>query len=1006
MIYNIWDYFMIRTPTIPFYYLEEYRSSNKDIYEFISENKYLDNFFKNALLISSKSLYYSYINKPEKGKKYRNLCQGLLKYFIRASSRPTPYGSFANVSIGEFGQNTKIEKEYEIIDIKVDTDWANGLIKKLEDDSTIFKNLYLKFNDICYVNGDRLKNPYFANRGNLTNSSEEIKENSIRFTNLVKLVKNNSQKFIKYSDLFCIIKNEYEDVDDLLIHNTIKELMENEYLFTNLRLPAYCSDILTYLIKILENIIEARDITDSLKKLNYLFSEYKKSREISTLEKIYNIMKSLNESSNYIELNTGCKYSSKTLDKELKNKIENFVNEFSKISPETNNYGFLSNFKNKFIEKYGSNIEVDLIEIIDENKFNGFIYLNDSYNPSDREKEISKIITDKIEKAIFNGEEVYLTKNDFKDINNSNLNLTKGFDLNLYITKSKEAYYLIVGPNGGAPKEGSMFQRFSDSFVKKDFDEYNKIYKKSRELIQDNYIEVELRECTVSGRTSNVVNNTKNYEYYLPIGLAGNKNKSLMIDDLVIGLDDKENFYIKSKSLNKKLKFIKDNMLNTRLNSKLYQLLYELSSLNEDVPVNRIFALGTENYIYSPRIYFEGVIISLKKWKFDYLNLSKEKYNDFKRDLLNLKKEYTMDDLVYLSESDNRLMLDLNREKSLELLYSTYRKAGEIKLTEIEPGLKNSLVKDKKNRVYLNEFVFSFIQEEHKIANISIDSRLNLETKNKIFMPFQDGWIYLKLYGLGNRINEFLTRHLDIINDLGNPIWFFIRYEDTYGPHIRLRFKFKDQDEALEKFKTINKWLESLYSINIINKVELDSYKREINRYGGDELIYLFEEYSQISSELVIETLRDYKDIDIEKIYFFEIFNLYMAASHNLKDLFELLDRENIEKEFRKEYKEKRKDLMNIGEKILNFKYEEFELLKPGIKKLDAVLKKYRDKIDSLYDKNNLTNTKKMIIGSLSHMHCNRLTGDRNLEYKVSILIRNTIFDLINKYKHFNKSKI
>ncbi|KXB71682.1 hypothetical protein HMPREF1864_00462 [Peptoniphilus sp. DNF00840] len=54
--------------------------------------------------------------------------------------------------------------------------------------------------------------------------------------------------------------------------------MENEYLFTNLRLPAYCSDILTYLIKILEKIIEARDITDSLKKLNFLFSEYKKSR--------------------------------------------------------------------------------------------------------------------------------------------------------------------------------------------------------------------------------------------------------------------------------------------------------------------------------------------------------------------------------------------------------------------------------------------------------------------------------------------------------------------------------------------------------------------------------------------------------------------------------------------------------------------------------------------------------------------------------------------------------
>lgn len=43
MDYDIWDSFMIRTPAIPFCYLEEYRNSNKDIYEFISENESLDN---------------------------------------------------------------------------------------------------------------------------------------------------------------------------------------------------------------------------------------------------------------------------------------------------------------------------------------------------------------------------------------------------------------------------------------------------------------------------------------------------------------------------------------------------------------------------------------------------------------------------------------------------------------------------------------------------------------------------------------------------------------------------------------------------------------------------------------------------------------------------------------------------------------------------------------------------------------------------------------------------
>nr|WP_010248475.1 lantibiotic dehydratase [Peptoniphilus rhinitidis] len=94
---------------------------------------------------------------------------------------------------------------------------------------------------------------------------------------------------------------------------------------------------------------------------------------------------------------------------------------------------------------------------------------------------------------------------------------------------------------------------------------------------------------------------------------------------------------------------------------------------------------------------------------------------------------------------------------------------------------------------------------------------------------------------------------------------------------------------------------------------------------------------------------------------------------------------------------------MSIGEDILNLKYGEFEPLKSYIQKLNIILKKYRDKIDYLYNENNLTNTKEMIIGSLSHMHCNRLTGDRALEYKTFVIIRHTVYDLLNKKKYLKR---
>ena len=65
--------FMVRIPSLPLHYLEDYHNQDKDIYEFIRNNKKLDAFFQKALLVSSRSLYESYINKPMNAKKYNKL---------------------------------------------------------------------------------------------------------------------------------------------------------------------------------------------------------------------------------------------------------------------------------------------------------------------------------------------------------------------------------------------------------------------------------------------------------------------------------------------------------------------------------------------------------------------------------------------------------------------------------------------------------------------------------------------------------------------------------------------------------------------------------------------------------------------------------------------------------------------------------------------------------------------------------------------------------------------
>lgn len=169
MKYLCHDIFMVRVPSLPVKIFRDFHKTNGNISDYISENEDVMNFMKESVLLSSKSLYNSLNNPPTEKKKIKNYKLGLLKYFTRASTRPTPYGLFAGVGLGSFSDKTKIivdENEFKR-DIKVDTYWICHVIHDLESDMKIASQLKLKFNPICFISRDRVKNPYFSNHGDI-----------------------------------------------------------------------------------------------------------------------------------------------------------------------------------------------------------------------------------------------------------------------------------------------------------------------------------------------------------------------------------------------------------------------------------------------------------------------------------------------------------------------------------------------------------------------------------------------------------------------------------------------------------------------------------------------------------------------------------------------------------------------------------------------------------------------------------------------------------------------
>ncbi|NEZ46346.1 hypothetical protein FDF74_03855 [Clostridium niameyense] len=1004
------DYFMIRTPGLPVKYLKKYESQEKDIYEFIRSDDKLDVFFRKALLISSKSLYYSYINKPDNVKKYNNLKDSLLKYFIRSVIRTTPYGYFAGVSMSKFSNETKLVKNKSLIDLKVDNEWINSLIYILEREEVILKKLKFQFNKLCYISGDRFKNPYFTNNGKAKKNEKIVEENNIKYTNLIGLIKDKANSFISYEDLKKEILQSYPGAPEKLVENTIKMLMENEYLFSNLRIPSYCKENLNHVIKVLEDINYKGKYLEQLRLVRNLIEEYKKEEKIKTLENIYHSMANLCKNKNYLNLNLGNEFRYNNLTKDVKIRIERLADLLYKIPVKMNS---IHTFKEKFIERYGLNVEVPLIKIIDKNDFNGLSFLDTNLidNTKD-ETKINNIINNKIFKSILNGEsEVYFTSKDFKDIDQTEVNFPKSFDINILITLLNEKYNLYLGPNIGSNKAGSMFQRFSECFNSKELGEYNKIYKKEEELYKNEYLLVEVRELFCYGNQSNVINNNKNYRYFISFGNCYEEyDNEITINDIYVGVSNSAKIYIKSRKHNKKIKIITDNMLNPNLNNNIIKLLKYICETYEEYPENRLSSLITNlNYKYIPRIYFEDIIVSPRKWIIDKTDIKSTNYEEFKKQLKLNQMIYKMDSVLYITCFDNRIIVNLDKDEYIRILYAEFKKSKKLEFNEVEKGLlEGTIVKDLRDNEYVNECIFSIIKVNNKQnqKQLSFKNNIILADENRNFLLCEDGWIYFKLYGVDNRENEILTIFLhQLLKDLNNVDHFFLRYADDKGSHLRIRIKFENEKRANEKLPQIIQWVRELMNKKVANSIIFDVYEREINRYGGKEIIESCEKVF-FQDSITVEKILSKYDLtlknNIEKIYIFGIVSILKNLTKDINEMFLIIDTCKFNNIYRHQYREKHKQYIRFIQDLLDEKVEKYLDIYPEFLEEKKVLNQFQKKMDKQFLNNRNTNDKVSIILSIIHMYCNRVTGKREYENKYLEITRNSLYHIIKMKKYCN----
>ncbi|MFE7510305.1 lantibiotic dehydratase [Streptomyces sp. NPDC057540] len=121
-------------------------------------------------------------------------------------------------------------------------------------------------------------------------------------------------------------------------------------------------------------------------------------------------------------------------------------------------------------------------------------------------------------------------------------------------------------------------------------------------------------------------------------------------------------------------------------------------------------------------------------------------------------------------------------------------------------------------------------------------------------------WLYAKLYVPDGLQDQVLSRHVSRLVDsdaaraAGTDAWFFLRYADP-DPHLRLRFQGKPETLWPVLLPAVREWAEELRDAGLTDRLVLDTYDPETERYGGPAALAHAERVFHADSAAVLTQL-------------------------------------------------------------------------------------------------------------------------------------------------------
>ncbi len=832
-----------------------------------------------AVAVGSPSLFDALERSGLAGADAARRSAKLLRYLIRMSSRPTPYGLFAGVGIARWGAATSLSlsRERPRTRTRPDMAWLLRLVFRLESEPEVRAQLRYLANPRVLARAGRM---YLPAPAPSTDGGPGAAV-SVRETPVVTAALELARTPIEHERLVAALAARPGATAEKA-ERLVEELWRQTLLLTDLRPPLTGVNPAEYVARRLADVPAAEQAREQLAAALAAMAAWDQLPWERAADGYRALARPADPGGGgtpvapqvdmALPLN-GCEIS-----RAVAGEAARAAELLLRLTPLPDGLPHLAAYRDAFEARYGHEREVPLLELLDP----GFglgpppLHAHGASGPDPRRAgQRNQALHDLAVRALRDRNLVV----DLDDDMLSQLetcspgpgNVPSSLDLSLFVAAASAAeldagrFQVVVGPNLGATAAGRNLGRFADLLGEQALAGLGEIGS-AEQAHRPGARWAELVYLPGHFRSANVTVRPHPRRYEIAVGATPGVGPSRVIPlgELVVGIRAGR-FYVRWPRYDADVIGCAGHMLNNMAAPDVCRFL-------DDVRGDRLAQLSGFDWGPAsalpvlPRVQAGRIVLSLARWRLGRRaaqELAGGGPGEFPGRLAGWRQRWQVPRYACLRFADNRLLLDLEDPAQADELSAELAKvegAGQVVIEEALPGPDGAWMPGPAGR-FISEIVVPLVLRPPDVTGSSarpVPARL-ATTRDRIRAPGSD-WLFAKLYCPRALHDDLLTGPVPelceqaLAADTADD-WFFIRYADP-DPHLRLRFHGQPDRLTGKLLPEVLAWADALLTGGLCSRLCLDTYDREVERYGGPAAMSLAESVFGADSRFTVEALR------------------------------------------------------------------------------------------------------------------------------------------------------